>query len=368
LGDRFDLVCCLNGEDALAALENNHAEVVLVDAVMPGMNGIELLVRIRNRRDAPPVIIITGVPTPDLAARAIHLGAADFVVKPVDIDTLMQKIAAALIPSRLTDVSRTMMPDFLGESDVIDVVRRHVVRAAKSSLPVVIHGETGVGKEIVARYIHDLSGRKDSRHVVLNCSAFPDTLFDSEMFGVEKGAFTDAVSRPGVFEQADGGTLFLDEITEMSLYAQSKLLRVLEDGVVRHLGSSRVFTIDTRLITASHQNLAGAVEAGTFRQDLYYRLSVIRIDVPPLRDRKQDIPILSQHFLDCYRKNQAGRTELSVSSDRFDQSPERFSMCALEKLTEHRWPGNVRELRNVIYRSATFASSSILRAGDLLFD
>jgi two-component system, NtrC family, nitrogen regulation response regulator NtrX len=371
LGNRFELTCCSTGEQALTILERTPAEVVFADVCMPGMDGIELLGRIREQDNAPPVIMITGVPDPDLAARVIKLGAADFISKPYTFDTLSRKIAGAIKEDRseeTKDISGTSRDDskqdLLGESPAIRTVRRDIRKAAKTDLPVVIHGETGVGKEIVAQHIHQLSYRCDRPFLAINCAAYPDTLFDSEVFGVEKGAFTDAVSRPGMFEQADGGTLFLDEVSELALPVQTKLLRVLENGTVRRLGSTRTFTADSRVIAASHLNLAALVESGGFRQDLFFRLQILRIEVPALRKRTQDIPVLAVHFLEMYRRKYGNPYRRAHSKDQ-SRVPERFSIEALDRLTEHSWPGNVRELRNVVYRSAAFASDTTIRAGDI---
>jgi DNA-binding NtrC family response regulator len=337
-------------DDAFAWLEaGNPADAVVTDLIMPGMRGQELLAQVRRARPELNVIIITAFGAIDSAIALVKAGAYDYLPKPFSTDELLLTLERALEESRLRrEVVRladtaTSLPGFVGASRVIQEVYDLVRRAAASASPVLITGESGTGKELVARALHQLSGRT-GRFVAINCAALPENLLESELFGHEKGAFTGADrEKPGLLETASGGTLFLDEVTELPAPLQPKLLRALEEGEVRRLGATRPRHFDVRFVAATNHDIEQHVADGRFRQDLYWRLHVLHVHVPPLRERVADIPLLVEHFL-------GGR---------------RTTADAMAVLTAYPWPGNVRELRNALERAGTLAAAPEIRVDDL---
>jgi DNA-binding NtrC family response regulator len=338
------------GDDAFAYLSSGGAaDAVITDLVMPGMRGHELLAEVRRHRAELNVIIITAFGAIDSAIALVKAGAYDYLTKPFGTEELLLTLERALEESRLRrEVARLAagslaLPGFIGASRVIQDVYNLVRRAAASASPVLITGESGTGKELVARALHQLSAR-GGRFVAINCAALPENLLESELFGHEKGAFTGADrEKQGLLEAAHRGTLFLDEITELPAALQPKLLRTLEEGEVRRLGATHARQFDNRFIAATNRDIERRVADGHFRDDLFWRLHVLHVHVPPLRERTADIPLLVEHFL-------GDRTA----------SPE-----AIAVLTAYDWPGNVRELRNALERAATLASGSEIQAHDL---
>jgi DNA-binding NtrC family response regulator len=338
-------------DDAYAFLTAGaHIDAIITDLIMPGMRGHELLQNVRATHPELNVIIITAFGAIDSAIELVKAGAYDYLPKPFSTDELLLTVERALEESRLrrevAQLSRSVtasLPGFVGASRAIQDVYEIVHRAAASTMPALITGETGTGKELVARALHTLSGRA-GQFVAINCAALPENLLESELFGHEKGAFTGADrDKPGLLEAASRGTLFLDEITELPASLQPKLLRALEEGEVRRLGSTQPRRFDVRFVAATNRDLDQELTDGRFRQDLYWRLHVLHIHVPPLRERIADIPLLAEHFL-------AGR---GIAPD------------ALALLTAYPWPGNVRELRNALDRALTMADSHEIRPRDL---
>ena len=355
----FTVAQAESGERALAALDQKSFDVVLLDIRMPGMSGLDALTQIRERRPESAVIMVSGESSASNALKAGRHGAYDFVTKPLDggqIEYLLDAIDRA---SRVTRGRRAAPPEggnfgLIGDSAPMRSLLEQIRRIGPSQGRVLITGENGSGKELVAAAIHQLSKRADGPFVKLNCAALPRDLVESELFGHERGAFTNAVSsRKGRIEQADHGTLFLDEIGDLAIEAQAKLLRAVETGEVERLGGTRATTVDVRFIAATHRDLPAAIEAGTFRQDLYFRLNVLPIHVPPLRERRADVVPLALHFLAACCEAE-GRT------------PPRFANSAAELLTEYAWPGNVRELRNLMERAAVLVAGDEVRAEDLV--
>jgi two-component system nitrogen regulation response regulator NtrX len=336
-------------EDAVQGLEilaRGTIDLVFLDVLLPRMGGMEALERIRRDWPELEVVVISGHANVDMAVRAVKLGAFDFLEKPLSLDKVLTLCRNALALRKLRQENKTLrssgaVPDdgIIGTSGAIETVRRLIRRAASSDARILITGENGAGKELVARAIHKLSPRAERSFVEVNCAAIPESLIESELFGHEKGAFTDAVSsRRGRFELAHGGTLFLDEIGDMSLSAQAKVLRAIQDQKIEPLGSEKTIETDVRIVAATNKNLEAECEAGRFRQDLYFRLNVIPIHIPALRERKEDIVPLLNHFL---------KTLGSAEED--------FQGDALEILKNYQWPGNIRELRNLAERIAVMS-------------
>jgi len=348
--------------DALAIFKEQEFDVVLTDLKMPGMDGIELCRRILANRPDVPVIVITAFGSLETAVAAIRAGAYDFVTKPVDTDLLAIALQRAVDHRSLLEKikllseaveQRGKFGDLIGESPPMREFFSEFSRVADTEASVLITGESGTGKELVARALHQNSRRQNGPFVAINCSAFPETLLESELFGYKKGAFTDAKSdRKGLFLQADKGTLFLDEVAELPLLLQPKLLRALEERTIRPLGSDREVAFDVRLIAATNRDIESAVEEGKFREDLYYRLNVIQLRVPPLRARGTDILLLSDHFI----RHFAHRTGKQVTG---------LSHPAAQKLMEYTWPGNVRELRNAMERAVALTRYDKIALEDL---
>ena len=337
-----------NGRDALERLRREGADLVVSDLHMPGMSGLQLLSAMREEGLDNPVIIVTAQGEVASAVAAMKLGAADYIVRPFDLETLELAMSRALSLTRLKTENRFLRDEaergsgqMIGLSPAMRKVHEAIAQVAPEKATVLITGETGTGKELAAHAIHQHSSRKDALFVAVNCAAIPAEMMESELFGHERGAFTGAVkSRTGKFELASGGTLFLDEITEMPIALQAKLLRAIQEGVIERLGGSRAIPVDIRIVAATNRDPQQAVRDGLLREDLYYRLNVFRLELPPLRDRPEDIPRLAQHFL-------AAR-KIGISED------------ALALLQVYRWPGNVRELENVLERAAIVCGGRLI--------
>src|SRR5271170_7709327 len=343
-------------EPALAALRNDTPDVLITDIRMSGQSGLDLLRRVHDAHPELPVIVMTAYSDLGNAVSAYESGAFEYLAKPFDIDQavdLVKRAAAAGVRSVESSVSTPAIPELLGRAPAMQQVFRAIGRLSRSSVNVLITGESGTGKELAARALHEHSPRGGKPFVALNTAAIPADLLESELFGHERGAFTGADSqRRGRFEQADGGTLFLDEIGDMSLPLQTRLLRVLAEGEFYRVGGQTPIRVDVRVIAATHQNLEERVARGLFREDLYHRINVIRIELPPLRARVLDIPDLLIHYMLVVAK------ELAVE-------PKALSAEALARLTAHEWPGNVRELVNLCRRLSVLAPGSEVHLADL---
>jgi two-component system, NtrC family, nitrogen regulation response regulator NtrX len=348
-----------SAEEALARLADDAPDLVFLDIWMPGMDGLEALAEIKQRRRETAVVMISGHGTIETAVKATKLGAYDFVEKPLSLEKTLLVVERTLEHARLEQQHRQLRErvergqEIVGKSSVIDELRQQIAVAAPTTGRVLIHGESGAGKELVARAIHARSTRAEGPFVEVNCAAVPEELIESELFGHERGAFTGAVARRrGKFELADGGTLFLDEIGDMSLKTQAKVLRALEEQAFERVGGKETIRVDVRVITASNQNLQELIVAGKFREDLFYRLNVIPIEVPALRKRKEDLPALVEHFI----------TLVSAENGR---RPKTIAAEALAYFLTYDWPGNVRELRNMVERLVIMAPREVIGPDDL---
>ena len=357
--DGYECLLAPSGHAGLACVERDSPDLVFLDVKMPGMDGIEVLRKIRAIDELLPVVIISGHGTVSTAVEATRLGAFDFLEKPLSTDRVSVTIRNALNQRRLRAENRNWRRaaearhEMVGESRALRALTDEIRRAAPVRSAVLIRGESGVGKELVGRAIHRNSPRVRERFVQVNCAAIPDDLIESELFGHEKGSFTGATEKQvGKFEQADRGTIFLDEIGDMSFKTQAKVLRVLQEGEVERLGSARTIRVDVRVLAATHRNLEQAIEAGEFREDLYFRLSVIPILVPPLRERPEDIPVLVRYFATMF-----------VRENNFKPKP--FGDDALDVLARHHWRGNVRELRNSVERLLVMAPGPSISSADV---
>jgi two-component system nitrogen regulation response regulator NtrX len=355
----YDCLGAPSGQDAITLVERESPDLVFLDIKMPGMDGLEVLGRIRAIDEQLPVVMISGHGTVSTAVEATRLGAFDFIEKPLASDRILLTIRNAIDQSRLRDENRSLKRaaevrhEMVGTSPGLKRIVDAVRRAAPTNATVLIQGESGVGKELVARMIHRNSLRSRERFVQVNCAAIPDELIESELFGHEKGSFTGATEKQiGKFEQADRGTIFLDEVGDMSVKTQAKVLRVLQEGEVERVGSARTLKVDVRVIAATNKDLEKEIDKGTFREDLFFRLSVIPIHVAPLRERVEDIPLLARHFADLFTRDNNFR-------------PKRFSPAAIEVLQRHRWKGNIRELRNMIERVIIMSSGDVIDLPDL---
>jgi DNA-binding NtrC family response regulator len=343
---------CDSAARALDLARAQRFDLILSDVVMPGKDGLSFLEDLKNLGVASPVVMISGQANIEMAVRATRLGAVDFLEKPISSDKLLVTVENALKLKRLEEENvelrqRLGKHELIWTSDAMRRVMAQVERVAASETRVCILGETGTGKELIARTLHEKSARSDAPFITLNCAAVPAELIESELFGHEKGAFTGAAARhAGKFEQAHGGTLFLDEIGDMPLPMQAKLLRVLEEGEVERVGGDRALRVDVRVLVATHRNLEELARQGSFRQDLFHRVFVFPLQLPPLRERLEDIPILAAHFA----------AQIAAQNG---WKPRSFSSEALAALQQYAWPGNVRELRNVIERVLLLSSDQV---------
>jgi two-component system nitrogen regulation response regulator NtrX len=351
-------VLCESGEEAIAHFARDEYDLAILDLWLPGIDGMSVLERMRSN-NAPPVIVISGHGNVDTAVRATRLGAYDFLEKPLSLERVLLTVNHALSDSKLREQVRDLKRQFtleellIGESEPMKKLDQQVRSAAAAASRVLITGENGSGKEIVARTLHRLSPRADQPFVDVNCAAIPEELIESELFGHRKGAFTGAIDeRKGKFELADGGTLFLDEIGDMSLKTQAKVLRVLQEQTFQRVGGQQTIKVDVRVIAATNKDLEAEIGGGSFRSDLYYRLNVIPIEVPPLRVRGNDIIHLAEHFLRRFAA-ETGAPRKKLSSG------------AASKLRGYAWPGNVRELRNMIERLAILLPGDTIEAEDI---
>ena len=352
-----------SAEEALPFID--RADLVLTDFKLPKMTGLEMLQVIRRADSHVPVVIMTAYGTVEHAVEAMKSGASDFLLKPFSLDQLVAVVSKALEIRNLREENRVLKEELgrkyrwdniVGRSPGMQEIFATVMRVAPSRATVLLAGESGVGKDLIARAIHFHSPRKDRPFVKINCTALPENLMESELFGYEKGAFTGAnFSKPGKFEQADTGTVMLDEIGDVPPSIQIKLLRVLQEREFERLGSNKTLHIDVRVIAATNRDLRAALEDGTFREDLYYRLNVVPIEIPPLRARKEDIPYLARHFVEKLAPETGGRVHMITDA-------------AIDRLMEYSWPGNVRELENVIERSIVMASGEKLDADGIRLD
>ncbi len=344
-----------DAESALALLPEEPPDLVLLDVNLPGMNGLEALQKIRAKGEDPPIVVMSGQATVDSAVKATKLGAFDYLEKPLDPERLLVTVRNAIESARLRHRNRELAGPrgesaLVGSSAVMQRLRDEISRAAGADARVLVTGENGTGKELVARALHEQSRRASAPFVRVNCAAIPKDLIESELFGHEKGAFTGAAARRiGKIDQADGGTLLLDEVGDMALEAQAKLLRVLEENEVERVGGSETIPVDVRVVAATNKDLSAAIASGAFREDLYYRLNVVPIHVPALRERREDVPELVDAF----------RRRFHEESGRPLRALEPQALRALEAWT---WPGNVRELRNIVERLEIMSEGSVLRA------
>jgi DNA-binding NtrC family response regulator len=363
--DGFTTLSAEDAEAGLKLLRENVVDLVVTDLKLPGMNGLEFLQAIKRQNAALPVVVMTAFGTVETAVEAMKAGASDYVLKPFSLSEMRMVIRKELDVRNLREENRSLRealgkryvhPNVVARSVKMQEVLATVERVAPTNSTVLLGGESGVGKDLIARAIHEKSRRASGPFIKINSSAIPENLLESELFGYEKGAFTGAnASKPGKFELADKGTLFLDEIGDVPPAIQVKLLRVLQEREFERLGGTRTVKVDVRLIAATNRDLREALEQGTFREDLYYRLNVVPIDIAPLRQRKEDIPDLVNLFISRF----AGDSGKQVKSI----SPE-----AMQILVSYHWPGNVRELQNIIERACALAKGTVLEVGDIHLD
>jgi two-component system NtrC family response regulator/two-component system response regulator HydG len=355
--DGYEVESANDAQDGLRLVERQAPDLVLTDLRMPGMDGIEFLKAVKKTHPDTMVIVMTAYGTVKTAVQAMKLGAEDYLSKPIDVEELEVIVKKALERKALLEEAHSLrerlehkyrLENLVGESPEMLALFKVVRQVAPASASVLIQGESGTGKELIAQALHQNSPRKNKRFVKVACAALPETLLESELFGHEKGSFTGALyARAGRFEHADGGTLFLDEIGDISPTVQVKLLRFLEEREFERVGGNKTFKVDVRIVTATHHDLEKKLEDGTFREDLFYRLNVIPIGIPPLRERPGDIPLLAHHFLQKYAAANGKQI------DGFDDE-------TLGLLLRHRWPGNVRELENTIERASVLSNTSVL--------
>jgi two-component system response regulator AtoC len=360
--DGYEVETAGNGEEALALIENFGPDYILTDVRMPKMGGLDLLTTLKAKGHEATVIVMSAYGSVDLAIEAMKAGAYDYIQKPFKPEELLLTLRKADERESLRRENRALkqeirdkarFEELLAKSAEMQAVFKTVAKIADFKTTALISGESGVGKELIARAIHQRSSRKNAPFVAVNCGAIPENLLESELFGYRRGAFTDAVAdRTGLFEQANGGTLLLDEIGELPLSLQVKLLRVLQEETIRRLGDNKDLKIDVRILAATHRDLAAETAAGRFREDLFYRINVLTIRIPSLRERREDIPILLDHFI--------ARNNIRLSTQIRGLAPD-----ARKVLLEYAWPGNVRELENTIERAMVLAESDLITKEDL---
>ncbi len=353
--EKYEVDEAANGPEAITLIKKEKYDVILCDIKMPKMDGIEVLEQITSLCDTP-VVMISGHGTIDTAVEAIKKGAYDYLAKPLDLNRTLITIRNAMDKSRLITETKILKKkvskswDMIGESPALTAIKKMIDRVAPTDARVMITGENGTGKELVARWLHEMSHRSTGPFIEVNCAAIPSELIESNLFGHEKGSFTSAIKqKKGDFELATGGTLFLDEIGDMSLSAQAKVLRALQENKIMRVGGEKEIPVDVRVIAATNKNLVEEIAKKNFREDLYHRLSVILIHVPPLAERKEDIPLLARHFMEeiCIAQ---GRAVLVLEEE------------AVDALKEVPWTGNIRELRNVVERLAILCDNVVTRA------
>lgn len=362
LKDDYMVSSVEDGRAAIRSLEKSEFDVILLDLKMPYLTGLDVLKELRRNRNDSSVIMLTGYATVETAVEAMKLGAYDFIRKPIGMENVRVAVERAIERKTLIDENKYLhrqLEDTFSFSQIIGKSRQMrqlyalLRKIAPTKTTVLIQGESGTGKEVVAKTIHYSSPRKDKRFIAINCGGVPETLLESELFGHTKGAFTGADrAKQGLFEAAEGGTIFLDEINTAPVSTQVKLLRVIEDSKFIPLGGTREVTVDVRIMASSNVDLNKAVSTGTFRRDLFYRLNVVRVLLPPLRERREDIPLLAEHFLEKYCQEQ-------------QKSIRGFSAEALELFLRHDWPGNVRELENAVEHAVTLCVDDIVEVCDL---
>lgn len=361
-GKAFAVETCSSGFSAIEIMQQREFDLIITDLKMPGMSGMEVLKSVRTLQPDTPVILITGYASIDTAVEAMKNGASDYISKPFAPDLLLEKVQSALHQRRIPLDDLCIREEvrlhhgfhqFIGESREMQKVYHRITHVAATNSTVLITGESGTGKELAARAIHENSPRKDKPFVAVDCSSLAETLLESELFGHVKGAFTGAVqTKTGLFKIADGGTLFLDEVSNISLSTQAKLLRALQERKITPIGGTELVSIDIHLVAATNKNLRTMAVEGTFREDLFFRLNIIPIELPPLRDRTQDIPILIRHFLEKYTVL-IGKEIRGIAPD------------VMSFLENHSYPGNVRELENMVERAVVLAEGDIIRNEDL---
>jgi DNA-binding NtrC family response regulator len=351
--EKYEVIEAQDGAEGLQKIKDEEVDLVLCDVKMPILDGMDVLDQVRQLDRAPQFIMISAHGTIETAVEATKKGAFDFISKPPDLNRLLLTVRNALDKKQLVTETKVLKKklskkfDMVGESPALLTVKDTIEKVAPTDARVLITGQNGTGKELVAHWVHEKSKRQEQPYVAVNCAAIPSELIESELFGHEKGSFTSAhKQRSGKFEQADGGTLFLDEIGDMSLSAQSKVLRALQENLINRVGSDKDIKVDVRVLAATNKDLKKEIEAGRFREDLYHRLSVILIHVPPLKDRKEDIPLLLDKFLEDIAQENGG-VKKKVSKE------------ALARLQELPWTGNIRELRNVVERLVILGETTI---------
>ena len=361
----YEVHTATNGEDAINCAKKKDINLILMDINMPGINGMEAFHKIKEKKSKVPIIMMTGFGSTEVTIETMRMGAYDYVTKPFDMEQMLDLIKKAIAQSHMNktisieeqNANQNIQVDvqkIIGNSNAMQNLYKLVGKVAASTVPVLIQGESGTGKELIARAVYSYSDRKDKTFMAVNCAAIPETLLESELFGYEKGAFTGANERRiGRFEQCDSGTLFLDEIGDMPIILQAKLLRVLQSGELERLGSNQTIKVDVRIISATNQNMMQAVSQNKFREDLFYRLNVVTLNVPPLRDRKEDIPLLVNYFLKKFE------IELSKKASLIKGVLE-------QQLVPYTWPGNVRELENVMKRATVLSKDGMIREEDIV--
>lgn len=364
LEGRFNVLTATSGKQALTKIADEAIQLVFLDIKMPDADGMQILPQIKEYDENLPVIIATATDTAKAAVEAIHLGACNYITKPFDPDELITVAEKALEQVKLikeiaylrSQREDVRFDNIIGKSKKMQEVYRIIDKVTKNDATVLISGESGTGKELITRAIHFNSARSQKPFIPINCASIPDNLLESELFGYEKGAFTDAARQKlGMFELANEGTLFLDEISSLRLDMQAKLLRVLEEKEIQRIGGIKLIKVDVRIISATNSDLKQAIKEGKFRKDLYYRLNVVPLELPLLKERKEDIPLLAEHFLSIYNKS-------------FRKNIEGFTAEALGCLAAYDWPGNIRELKNIIERLVALKDSGVIEAQELPFD
>jgi two-component system response regulator HydG len=361
-GEGFEVAEASNGQDAVAKASERILDLVLMDIRMPAIDGMEALKRIKKANPDLPVIMMTAYGSIDSAVKALQSGAEDYLTKPLDMDELIIKVKKAIRYRQLEEENilyrerlgiRFDFSNIIGKSPKMVELFETLSLVAPTEATVLLLGESGTGKEIIANAIHQNSPRREKPYVKVNCAALPETLLESELFGHEKGAFTGAIDKKkGRFERAEGGTIFLDEIGEMSLPTQTKILRVLQEREFEAVGGTKTVRVDVRIIAATNKNLEKEVQQGRFREDLYYRINVVPVTVPPLRERKEDIPLLAEHFLRIY-------------SEKNRRAIRGFEQGVMQAFIHYSWPGNVREIENILERMVIMSKGDTLTLADL---